>query len=60
MGFVNEQVNALNTTLYRAFRENIKERPRRSSLSDMNEAVRAGDRHKFLSMVSEAIDLSAA
>lgn len=60
MGFVNEQVNALNTTLYRAFSESIKERPRRSSQSDMNEAVRAGDRHKFLSLASEAIDLSGA
>ncbi|KAG2180838.1 hypothetical protein INT43_008417 [Umbelopsis isabellina] len=60
MGFVNEQVNALNTTLYRAFSESIKERPRRSSLSDMNEAVRAGDRRKFLSLASEAIDLSGA
>lgn len=59
-GFVTEQVNALNNTLYRAFSESIKERPRRSSLSDMNEAVRTGDTRKFLSLASEAIDLSGS
>ncbi|KAI8583441.1 hypothetical protein K450DRAFT_223706 [Umbelopsis ramanniana AG] len=60
MGFVTEQINGLNTSLYRAFSDNIKERPRRSSLSDMNEAVRTGDKRKFLSLATEAIDLSGS